>query len=191
MAFTIIATFIIVFFYSVYFIKMFVQKRRGIQTNQIGTREGKKLKIVETLMSISTAFAAPVQVISIATNWNLLPNIPRIVGCCIGLAGDVVFLLAVLTMKDNWRAGIPKNATTKLVQRGIFSYSRNPAFLGFDLMYIGVCLIFFNPLSLVFSMFPIIMLHFQILQEEPYLKNTFGIEYINYKNKVSRYIGRR
>ncbi len=43
-------------------------------------------------------------------------------------------------MKDSWRAGIPDSDKTELVTTGIYKYSRNPAFLGFDLQYMGVLL---------------------------------------------------
>ena len=40
-------------------------------------------------------------------------------------------------MKDSWQAGIPDKDKTELVTTGIYRFSRNPAFLGFDLMYVG------------------------------------------------------
>lgn len=64
-------------------------------------------------------------------------------------------------------------------------------FLGFDLMYVGICLIYCNILTIVFTLFAIIMLHFQILQEEKFLEKAFGNEYIDYKKKVFRYLGRK
>ena len=94
-------------------------------------------------------------------------------------------------MKDSWRAGIPEKDKTKLVTKGIYKISRNPAFLGFDLMYIGILLIFFNYGLLLFTVYVIMMLHLQVLQEEKYMEKTFGNEYLQYKNKVFRYIGRR
>lgn len=42
-----------------------------------------------------------------------------------------------------------------------------------------------------YGLFAIIMLHFQILQEERYLSATFGEEYTKYKSKVFRYFGRK
>lgn len=80
--------------------------------------------------------------------------------------GDAIFLLSVLCMKDNWRAGIPDKDKTELVTNGIYRFSRNPAFLGFDLMYVGALLLYGNLLTLGFSVFAIVMLHLQILQEE-------------------------
>ena len=44
---------------------------------------------------------------------------------------------------------------------------------------------------LAVSAFAIIMLHMQILQEEHFLIDTFGEEYMEYKKHVFRYLGRR
>lgn len=49
----------------------------------------------------------------------------------------------------------------------------------------------FNIFLLIFSVWADVMLHLQILQEEKYLLEEFGQEYIDYKNKVMRYIGRK
>ena len=94
-------------------------------------------------------------------------------------------------MKDSWRAGIPDADRTVLVTGGIYAYSRNPAFLGFDLMYIGVLLMYCNLLTGMFTVFAIAMLHLQILQEERYLAAAFGEEYRAYRRQVLRYLGRR
>ena len=107
------------------------------------------------------------------------------------MTGDAIFLLSVLCMRDSWRAGIPDKDETELVTTGIYRFSRNPAFLGFDLMYVGVLLLYGNLLTFGFSVFAIVMLHLQILQEERYLVNTFGAPYQEYCRHVSRYLGRK
>ncbi len=182
---------VLAIFYGIYFTKMFVQKKHGIQTRQIGKRKEKKLHTVEQLMSLATGNVVIAQLLSIAFDWNYMPSSARFTGFCIGILGDLVFLISVLCMKDSWRAGIPESDKTKLVTDGIYKYSRNPAFFGFDLMYIGVLLMFFNPVNLILSLFPIIMLHLQILQEEKYMEATFGEEYITYKKKTFRYLGNK
>lgn len=74
---------------------------------------------------------------------------------------------------------------------GIYGWSRNPAFLGFDLQYAGVCLMFSNPATIVCSLFAMVMLHLQIRQEESYLSRRFGAQYLDYQRSVMRYAGRR
>lgn len=92
-------------------------------------------------------------------------------------------------MKDSWRAGIPEKDKTELVTGGIYAFCRNPAFLGFDLMYIGVLCMYCNILTGAFTALVVVMLHLQILQEERYMASTFGEEYLSYKKRVFRYLG--
>ena len=140
-------------FYGIYFAKVLAQKRRGIQTRQIGRRKEKNIHTVEVLMSIATLGAPIAQLMSIALGWNHLPAGARFTGFLIGMLGDGIFLLSVLCMKDSWRAGIPDKDKTELVTTGIYRFSRNPAFLGFDLMYVGALLLYGNLLTLGFSVF--------------------------------------
>ncbi len=191
MKFPIDALLVLAIFYGIYFAKMLSQKRRGIQTRQIGRRKEKSIRTVELLMSVATLGAPAAQLLSIALGWSRLPAGTRLAGFCIGLLGDAIFLLSVLCMRDSWRAGIPDRDKTELVTTGIYRFSRNPAFLGFDLMYIGVLLMYANFLTLAFSAFAIVMLHLQILQEERYLASTFGAPYREYCRRVFRYLGRR
>lgn len=142
-------------------------------------------------MSIATLAAPVVQLVSIICNWSWLTDSARFTGFLVGLIGDGIFLVAVITMKNSWRAGIPETDKTELVQNGIYRWSRNPAFLGFDLMYIGVGLMFCNPATICVSLFAIIMLHCQIIEEEKYLVGVFGQEYVEYKKQVFRYLGRK
>lgn len=178
-------------FYGIYFAKVLAQKRRGIQTRQIGRRKEKSIHTVEVLMSIATLGAPIAQLLSITFGWSHLIAGARFTGFCVGILGDAIFLLSVLCMKDSWRAGIPDKDKTELVTTGIYRFSRNPAFLGFDLMYVGVLLLYGNLLTLGFSVFAIVMLHLQILQEERYLVNTFDAQYQEYCRHVFRYLGRK
>ncbi len=189
--FKLMAIFILAVFYALYFGKMIIMNKKVITTHQIGKRKEKKLHTVETLMSVATFSVVIIQLLSIFFDWNIMPSGARFTGFCIAGIGDIFFLISVTYMKDSWRAGIPEKDKTKLVTDGIYKFSRNPAFVGFDFMYIGILLMFFNIGTLLFSLFSIVMLHLQILQEEKYMAKTFGEEYLEYKKKVFRYIGRR
>lgn len=185
------AIFILALFYSVYIIKMITQKVKGIQTDQIARgKSGSRFFIIELIMKVATYSVIAVEIISIAINSSSLPWEVQIAGLILGVTGDIIFILAVWTMRDSWRAGIAENDETAIVTGGIYKLSRNPAFLGFDLVYIGLLIMFFNWILFVFSVFAIIMLHLQILQEEKYLMSAFGDDYSAYRKKVGRYIGR-
>ena len=185
------ALLILVVFYGIYFGKMMIQRSHGIRTDQMGSRKEKKLHRVEMLMKTATLAIVPVQLLSIVTEWNVLPEPVRWAGTVIGFLGDGIFLAAVVCMKDSWRAGIPDQDKTEIITNGIYRVSRNPAFLGFDLMYAGIFLMYGNPLTGAFTLFAIIMLHLQILQEEIYLNEVFGETYRAYKRHVKRYLGKR
>ena len=185
------ALIVLAVFYGIYFAKMLIQKRHGIQTRQIGRRKEKPIHTVESIMNIATLGIVIAQLLSVILGWSALPANARFTGFCTGMLGDLIFLLSVICMKDSWRAGIPDTDKTALVTTGIYRYSRNPAFLGFDFMYIGVLLMYFNVLTAFFTLFAIVSLHLQILQEERYLASAFGAPYIEYKNQVFRYLGRK
>ena len=187
----VLALLVLAVFYGIYVVKLGRQKRRGIQTMQVGRGKDAQTHTVETLMGIATVGIIPAQLLSIGFGWSHLPAGARFTGFCVGLVGDLIFLISVFCMKDSWRAGIPVKDKTELVTDGIYAYSRNPAFLGFDLQYIGMLLMFCNLLTGMFTVFAIVMLHLQILQEERYLTATFGTAYLDYRHRVFRYLGRR
>lgn len=183
---------ILVVFYFIYIGKLLIQKKKGIQTDQIarGKKKG-KVFYIELIMKIATYSVVVVEIISIFTTWSPLPMLIIKVGIALGVIGDAVFATAVITMRDSWRAGIAENEKTEMITSGIYEISRNPAFLGFDCVYISLLLMFFNWVLLLFTLFAMTMLHLQILQEERYLPNVFGEEYLIYKSKVHRYLGRK
>lgn len=170
---------------------MFLQKKKGIQTDQIGKGKTGRSKVIELIMKVATIFVPLTEMLSIYTNYSILSGMLRYAGSVIATAGDIVFVISVLTMKDSWRAGVSETDKTELVTDGIYQISRNPAFLGFDLVYIGILLMFFNWISLIVSAFAILMFHLQIVYvEEVFLEEAFGDGYIRYKEKVYRYLGK-
>jgi protein-S-isoprenylcysteine O-methyltransferase Ste14 len=178
-------------FYSIYFGKMVAQNRRGIRTDQLARgKKSRKLFTVELSVKIATVVTVAVEIGSIALNTGADNSlIIRILGAIIGVAGVVVFAVAVRTMSDSWRAGIPETDRTELVTKGIFRLSRNPTFLAFDAVYLAVAMIFFNPVLLAVSLAGATLLHLQIIEEEHFLAATFGEKYENYRAKTRRYVG--
>lgn len=95
-------------------------------------------------------------------------------------------------MKDSWRAGVSAQEKTELVTGGIYRISRNPAFLGFDLMYLGILLLFFSWPLCVLTVLAALLLHTQVVcVEETHLRAAFGQAYLDYSGQVRRYLGRK
>ncbi len=192
MAYQIIAISLMIAFYGIYFIKLFNQRKRGIQTNQLGKGKKGVPKFIEVALRDVTYLVPLIEVISIFQNTFLDFVWLRITGITLGVLGVTIFAVSALTMRDSWRAGVPKDENTELVTSGIYAFSRNPAFLGFDLIYIGILAMFFNVSLLIVILLVIVLLHLQIVNvEEDFLQTTFGDDYLAYKKKVCRYIGRK
>lgn len=183
---------IMLVFYGCYFIKMISQHKKGIKTDQIGKGKVGFVKFVEITMKVFTYLVPAVEIVSIILNTSFFAVPVRIVGVLVAIVGVAVFIISVLTMRDSWRAGVSKTDKTELVTKGIYKISRNPAFLGFDLMYLGILLMFFNLVLYIVSLFAMLIFHLQIVNvEEEFLLEAFGNEYLRYKKKVCRYIGRK
>jgi protein-S-isoprenylcysteine O-methyltransferase Ste14 len=192
MAFQLISVAAFAAFYGCYFVKMLRQKRRGIQTDQLGKGKAGFAKFVEITMKAAAVLAFAAGLISIFTGTGRSPAAVRAAGAAMSVGGTIVFIFAVRAMGDSWRAGVSKTDQTELVTDGIYQISRNPAFLGFDLLYMGTLLMFFNGILCTLTVFAVIMYHMQIVcVEEKFLVAAFGEEYLHYQKKVCRYLGRK
>lgn len=191
MFFRVLALLILAVFYSGYFLKMLMQRKKGIRTDQIGRGKTGFPRLVEELMRLATLAAPLAEVAGIALDRFRGPVWLRALGLLLAVLGTALFLAAMAAMGESWRAGVSGDKTA-LVTGGVFRYSRNPAFLGFDLVYLGLLLAFFSlPLCLV-SLFAMGMLHLQIVNnEEDAMLLAFGEEYLEYKSRVRRYLGRK
>lgn len=179
-------------FYICYFLKMISQRKKGIHTDQLGKGKVGFVRFIEITLKIITYILPFIQLISIVfCKDNVFVSL-KIVGVVITAMGVAAFIISVLQMKDNWRAGVQREDKTNLVMTGIYSISRNPAFLGFDLMYIGILITYFNWYLCFATVIAVIFFHLQIVNvEESFLLEAFGNEYLQYKSKVCRYFGRK
>ena len=192
MGFKLVSTAAFLVFYGGYFMKMLHQKTRGIQTDQIGRGKAGFVKLVEVTMKIAAVLVSIAGALSIFLVKSYSHTVIRVIGAAMSVGGTSVFLLAVLAMGDSWRAGVSKTDQTELVTDGVYRISRNPAFLGFDLLHIGTLLLFFNWALCVLTVFAVVMYHLQIVNvEERFLLDKFEDGYLQYKGTVRRYIGRR
>lgn len=83
----------------------------------------------------------------------------------------------------------PEGKIKKLVIGGPYKISRNPMYLGFVLIMIGISVLIGSLISLIAPMlFVIIMNYTWIPFEEKRMEKEFGKEYRKYKQKVRRWI---
>ncbi len=105
------------------------------------------------------------------------------------LLGLAEHFSAVLTLRRARTSPKPWRPTTAIVTAGPYRFTRNPIYVGFSLIYIGVGL-WANTLW-PFLLLPFILLVMQfgvIAREEVYLERIFGDEYRAYKRRVRRWL---
>jgi protein-S-isoprenylcysteine O-methyltransferase Ste14 len=113
----------------------------------------------------------------------LLYPIPAAVLVC---AGTGFMILAFRDLGDSLRVGLPGEETL-LKTKGIYRFSRNPIYVGVDL--IAIASVFFLPviLNIAFAIIGIAIHHAIILSEEEFLEGRFGEDWLNYKRTTRRY----
>ncbi|WND03145.1 isoprenylcysteine carboxylmethyltransferase family protein [Temperatibacter marinus] len=124
----------------------------------------------------------------------LLASKPMIAfsGIILGLVGVMLCLWAMIVISKNWRIGIPESAENDdeiaLVTSGPFSVSRNPFFLGVQLLFLGIFLMAPSAITLAVSLLIFCTVNVQVREEEAYLVKKIGPDYETYFSKVRRWI---
>jgi protein-S-isoprenylcysteine O-methyltransferase Ste14 len=83
----------------------------------------------------------------------------------------------------------PWKPTTAIVTTGPYRVTRNPAYLGMALVYVGIALLAGAPWAL--APLPLVLVVIDravIAREERYLEGKFGREYLDYKRTVRRWV---
>ncbi len=106
---------------------------------------------------------------------------------CLGLS-LVWIWVAQSQMANSWRIGIDEKNKTELVTNGLFSFSRNPIFLGVMIANVGLFLIIPNAFTLLIVAILMVSINTQIRLEEDFLKNSHGKTYQDYFNRVRRWL---
>lgn len=109
-------------------------------------------------------------------------------GCLLLLGGFILFSGALFSFGASWRIGIDHHRPGELVTSGIFAVSRNPIFLALDFYFLGMALIYGTPVFILTFLLTVVGIHYQILQEERFLKERYREKYREYRRTVRRYL---
>jgi protein-S-isoprenylcysteine O-methyltransferase Ste14 len=110
------------------------------------------------------------------------------IGTLIFFGGLIFFAVAQLNLGASWRIGIDRSAKLGLITDGLYSFCRNPVYLGLLIMAVGYMLMLPTVLSLALAAIDYAAMRRQIADEECYLLLTYGDEYRRYANKVGRFL---
>lgn len=123
-----------------------------------------------------------------------LPFLPRpmAAGAILVVAASALLWYSVALFRA---AGTPvpaRKPTTAIVRTGPYRFSRNPIYLAYSLLLLGIA-IWVNSLWLLATLGVAVALmnFFVIRREEEYLARRFGADYLDYKASVHRWLGWR
>jgi protein-S-isoprenylcysteine O-methyltransferase Ste14 len=95
--------------------------------------------------------------------------------------------ISLVSLGNSTRMGLPTEKTA-LKTNGLYRLSRNPIYLGLNLVTAASVIYTMNVVILVLGIYSIISHHMIIKGEEQFLSSRFGEEYHNYRMSVNRYI---
>jgi protein-S-isoprenylcysteine O-methyltransferase Ste14 len=76
----------------------------------------------------------------------------------------------------------------RLVETGIYRWTRNPMYAGHILYMIGTALVFQSWFAGVIAIARTVWFHFRVLRDERGLAERFGEPYVSYTKRVKRWI---
>ena len=121
----------------------------------------------------------------------LLHSAPvTIIGTLLITLGASLALVSQYHMKSAWRIGAAEGQQGQLVVTGPFSWSRNPVFVGQGALFIGLLLVFPDPIQLAITITALLAIRSQVQIEEHVLRVTFGATYEDYAHRVPRWTGK-
>jgi protein-S-isoprenylcysteine O-methyltransferase Ste14 len=121
-------------------------------------------------------------------NFNIILFPYNLIGVFFMILGVWVILWVWKTFKQN---NTPESfeKSKVLVTKGLFKYSRNPMYIGKILFLIGLSILFGNILGFVSPILFFAVMDKQVIPfEEEKTAKDLGKKYLEYKNKVRRWI---
>ena len=116
-----------------------------------------------------------------------VPAMLQLVGFLLVILGFLLGLAALITFRRAGTTVNPRSQVSHLVTSGIYSFTRNPIYLGFLLIVIGISLDSGTYWGTLLAPILIILFNQLVIRpEEEYLMHKFGEQFNSYKEKVRR-----
>jgi protein-S-isoprenylcysteine O-methyltransferase Ste14 len=137
--------------------------------------------LLNVFLGILLNWIWPIQIIEGKIGWVLGPIL-----ISVGVGTMIFCSRAFRKAKTNVE---PWKTTRRIVTTGIYKYSRNPIYLSFIVIGLGIAFALDNLWIVLAQLSTIGFLQkYVISKEERYLESKFGEEYLNYRRKVRRWI---
>jgi protein-S-isoprenylcysteine O-methyltransferase Ste14 len=171
---------------------------RNINPFALGVGKRGLRRVIEVgFLVIFALWVIEILATSLALDWRIFPAplqrllldslLSQIAGVALAPAGVAVFILALVSFGASWRVGIDAKAPGALVTTRMFALSRKPIFVFLDLYAFGTFLINGTLGFLLFALLLAAGIHYQILQEESFLRRIYGTVYQDYCRRTASY----
>ena len=119
----------------------------------------------------------------------LVPPILRNIGLLLTFIGCLCGIGALLEFRKARTTLDPHGSSKQIVSSGVYRFSRNPIYVGFLMMVVGLPLTSGFYWGIVLAPFYIMMMNRLVIQhEEAYLEKKFGKTYTSYTSQVRRWL---
>ena len=109
-------------------------------------------------------------------------------GILLWVVSLMITAIAQIQMGTSWRVGFNTVEKTKLIQDGLYRYSRNPIYAGMLMVLIGLFLVLSNTLSFILLVLGYVLLQITVRLEEAHLLSLYGADYAEYLKRVRRWL---
>ena len=112
-----------------------------------------------------------------------------LVGVALVALGAAVIVWAQVAFRAKRTPLEPWKATRAIVDGGPFAWSRNPVYIGFAIIQVGIGIWSDKLAVVVLVLVPVLLTSLVIVpREEAYLRRKFGAEYEDYCSRVRRWV---
>ena len=119
----------------------------------------------------------------------LVPPILRNIGLLLTFIWFLCGIGALLEFRKARTTLDPHGSSKQIVSSGVYRFSRNPIYVGFLMMVVGLPLTSGFYWGIVLAPFYIMMMNRLVIQhEEAYLEKKFGKTYTSYTSQVRRWL---
>lgn len=184
----------IIFYLSIIkVIRTFLRSKKiGVKLTTFGRKPGSVHDYVGFLFKMTHSLTLAILLINVFYEFNkirFLDNLfVQILGIILSIFAFWLSICAQNNLGESWRLGIDEIVQTRLITTGLYNVSRNPFFTGMLLSLFSLFLLLPTYIMGFLFILSFVTVNIQIRLEEEHHTRVHGDKYMDYKNRVNRFI---
>lgn len=180
----------IIYFSFLYgFFEIFMSVRQRLKRKQEIIKSGDKSSIWILFILIGIGYFLSFKIgfttIGKIYHWNIFFAL----GATFSLAGLIIRIISILTLKQYFTYTVTKIDNHELVDTGLYKYIRHPGYLGQLIIFFGISVAFSNWASMMCMIIPVLFGFLnRIRVEEKFMITQIGQKYLNYQKRTKKLI---